>query len=152
MGATACVAVAKNGVLVLDDSYHFGAKHRPLELMSAAKTITAALMGVAVTRGLFDLDTPIRRYGVKPLAEWNKTGVDFFHNLTARHLLAQNSGRGSFEPGTQFSYDSNEYIAHLSYLLNATLGPNTTEREWATREFAAVLGIPQLFENQRADP
>ena len=40
MGPAACVAVAKNGVLVLDETYGFGRGKRPLEMMSAAKTIT----------------------------------------------------------------------------------------------------------------
>jgi CubicO group peptidase (beta-lactamase class C family) len=69
--------------------YGFGRGNRLIETYSASKTITAALMGVGVARGLYDLDTPIAQYGVRPGAIWNSTGVDFFPNITARHLLAQ---------------------------------------------------------------
>lgn len=56
------------------------------------KTITATLMGAAVTQGLFDLDTPMIQYGVEAHANFNVTGIDYFSNLTARHVLAQNTG------------------------------------------------------------
>jgi len=122
--------------------------------MSAAKTVIAALIGVAVQHGLFDIDTPIMQYGVHPGkgSNWSRTGVDFFPNVTARHLLSQSSGGGSWFPGTALTYDSDEYIQHLSYLLNATAGKNATARQWATSEFAIPLGLPQLYAYQGPDP
>jgi CubicO group peptidase (beta-lactamase class C family) len=70
-------------------------------------------------------------------------GVDFFPNVTARHLLSQSSGYGRVAPGTFFSYDSFGYIQHLSdALAKATAEPAVA---WATREFAEKLGLPELF-------
>ena len=60
-------------------------------------------MGVAVSRGLFDLDTPIANYGVLPEANFSLTGIDFFPNVTARHLLTQTSGVGKCMPGTCYT-------------------------------------------------
>jgi CubicO group peptidase (beta-lactamase class C family) len=72
--------------------------------------------------------------------------------VTARHLLSQSSGLGKCEPGSCFTYDSDQYIQHLSHLLNQTAGENVTAREWATRHFAVPLGIPDLYAYQRTDP
>ena len=103
-----CLAVVRRGRLVLDRSYWGGAHRRP-ETNSATKTATAAVLGVAHAQRLFELDTPIARYGVTPgpHANWsdNAAGVDYFPNITARHLLSQTTGMGRFPPGTRFTYD-----------------------------------------------
>lgn len=107
-GAPLCLAIVKDGALVLDRTYGLGARPVPpskaapyasgggarmIETMSAGKTITAALMGAAITAGLFDLDTPLVKYGVKPLgANWAQP-VNYFPNITARHLLTQSTGK-----------------------------------------------------------
>jgi CubicO group peptidase (beta-lactamase class C family) len=108
LGTQFCLSVVKDGKLIFDEDYNFG-KDRKIETMSAGKTITAALMGTAFSSGLFDLDTPIAKYGVLPAANWNLSGTDWFGKVTARHLLAQNSGRGKCEPGTCFTYDSDRF-------------------------------------------
>ena len=41
---------------------------------------------------------------------------------------------------------------HLSYLLNATVGPNHTARSWATAYFAEPLGIADLYDHACVDP
>ena len=150
IGTQLCLTVVKNGALVLDHSYSGafmdapgGADPatrgggRPLEAMSAAKTITAAVTGAASAAGLFDIDTPLSSYGVRPaaVANWNRTGTDFYPQVTARHLLAQASGLGVYPPGTAMTYDSDEFVEHLSYLINVTAGRregNMTANEWAT--------------------
>ena len=103
-------------------------------------------IGAAVHKGLFDIDTPIAHYGVKPQANWSVTGTDYFPQVTARHLLAQASGVGRVPPGTHYTYDSDDYIQHISYLLNATAGVNTTAKRWATDHFAVPLGTPTITE------
>jgi hypothetical protein len=50
---------------------------------------------------------------------------------------------GIAPPGTKFTYDSNVYISHLSYLLHHVTGEPPVE--WATREFAIPLGLPDFF-------
>ena len=81
---------------MLDRAYAgFAAAHAVggFETMSAGKTWTAGLIGAAVNRGLFDLDTPIQAYGVRPNANWSRAGTDFFPDLTARHLITQTMQR-----------------------------------------------------------
>ena len=86
MGTPLCLAVAKDGALVLDRTYGFGqadgqadghrmATKRPIESYSAGKTITAALMGVAYSQGLFELHTPLADQGVKPRANFSRRGA-----------------------------------------------------------------------------
>ena len=165
VAAPFCLAVVKHGALVVNEVYPGYAEMtspnasvpnapRYIETMSAGKTMTAGLIGAAITAGLFDLDTPMINYGVTPHANFSRTGVDFFPNLTARHTLAQNTGIGEFPPGTALRYDSDEYIAHLSWLLNRTATDklNMSAKAWATQRFATPLGIPTLYENQRLDP
>jgi CubicO group peptidase (beta-lactamase class C family) len=141
--------------------------------------LAALVVGVAVTLGLVDLDTPIVKYGVEPSCEYpshmrrrrrrrgargnysgcwaavNCTGAacpvgprGWFDNITARHLLSQASGcvtgvGCTAPPGTQFTYDSDQYIQHLSHLITAVTGMPAVE--WATKHFAAPLGIPDLY-------
>ena len=50
---------------------------------------------------------------------------------------------GVTPPGTKFTYDSNVYISHLSYLLHHVTGEPPVE--WATREYAIPLGLPDFF-------
>ena len=77
-GSPLCLTVIKDGALVLDEAYGAfatgGQQRRPIETMSAGKTATALLMGVAHSRGLFDLDTPLASYGVEPGANWSRRG------------------------------------------------------------------------------
>jgi len=152
IGTPFCLAVVKDGQLVIDSNYGFGQGERKIESMSSGKTISAAMVGVAIQQGLFDLNTPLAQYGVVPHANWSLTGVDWWPNVTARHLITQTTGRGSVEPGSALTYDSDAYIQHLSFLLNTTAPGNQTAREWATRNFATPLGIPQLYAFEDADP
>ena len=40
--------------------------------------------------------------------------------LTLRDVLSQTTGQGYAEPGTAFTYDSDEYIAHARYCTEST--------------------------------
>jgi CubicO group peptidase (beta-lactamase class C family) len=107
-----CLVVAKDGKLV-HESYFANTSETLYETDSAGKVMTAALMGVLVQKGLLDIDRPIKQYGVKPKQYlnhwenvsflWNKTGVDFFDNVTTRHLLTQTNGYGLVPPGADLS-------------------------------------------------
>lgn len=46
LASPTCFAIIRDGELVLDKTYGFGAKGRRVESMSAGKTATAAVMGV----------------------------------------------------------------------------------------------------------
>ena len=159
VGTHYCLAVVKNGALVVNKNYatrFTGGRPRKMESMSAAKTVTSIVLGHAMQAGLVDLDVPLIQYGVTPLgANWsnNPNGTDFFPNVTARHLLAQASGVGRYAPGTALTYDSDNYIQHLSFLVNATASAtlNMTARAFAAA-FAAKLGLPSLYAWEGADP
>lgn len=71
------------------------------------------------------------------------SGADYYQNVTARHILSQATGVGKDPPGTKFTYDSNVFISHLSYLLHKVTGEPPVE--WATRNYAVPLGLPDLF-------
>ena len=168
LGVSQCLAVVRRGRLVVEKTFGFGAgwggpapgvapgSGRLLETMSAAKTATAALMGVAHAQGLFDLDVPIAQYGVQrsPLANWsrNANGTDFYPLVTARHLLSQTSGVGRVRPGTAFTYDSGDFIGHLARLLDVRAGAGRTALQFARREFATPLGLPWLYDHVSRDP
>lgn len=77
LASPTCLAIVRDGKLVVDKSYGFGAGGRLMESMSAGKTATAALMGVAHRMGMYALDTPVKHYGVPAtFANWsaNKQG------------------------------------------------------------------------------
>jgi CubicO group peptidase (beta-lactamase class C family) len=69
------------------------------ETDSVGKTMSAAVIGTAVTQGLLDLDKPLHEYGVKAAANWSVGGTDFFPQATARAILSQSSGYGRVAPG-----------------------------------------------------
>ena len=50
---------------------------------------------------------------------------------------------GMVPPGSKFTYDSDDYIQYLSYVLGASAGEPPVD--FATREFAEPMGIPDLF-------
>lgn len=65
-----------------------------------------------------------------------------------RRGLSQASGVGKIPPGIAMNYDSDQYIQHLSTLLNKILEPaNTTILEFADEHFARLLGFPTLFKD-----
>jgi CubicO group peptidase (beta-lactamase class C family) len=144
--------VAKDGKLI-HESYFANTSETKYETDSAGKMMTAALMGVAVQQGLLDIDKPIKQYGVKPKQYrnawnnasflWNKTGVDFFDNVTTRHLLTQTNGFGLVPPGSKFTYNSDDYIQHLSYVLSAVSRQDAVT--YASDNFAAPLGVPDYY-------
>ena len=198
------------------------------EADSLAKTMTAQVVGVAVSQGLIDLDKPLLEYGVQPRcagsgkaeppqpppreqcvallrrlcphvappfdcvngwSAWPRrpttracsqqclgdpnvtkalresncsgdartwcrdrgggadacwvdcvTGKSHYPKVTARHLLSQTTGVGVYAPGTAWTYDSDQYIDHLAYLVSKVT--NESSATWATREYAVPMGLP----------
>ena len=139
-----CLAVIKNGFLVHEEIF-YNTSATKYRTQSAGKTMVAAMFGTLVQRGLLDLDRPLASYGVPRNATWNLTGVDYYPQVTARHLLSQASGYGRVPPGSMFTYDSYEYIQHLSSLIrNATHGEQSPTK-YATQAFAEPMGFPDIF-------
>ena len=68
-----CFLVVKGGEMV-HESYFANASDTTYETDSLAKTMVSQLVGIAVTKGLADLDTPIQQYGVYTQGEPDSTG------------------------------------------------------------------------------
>ncbi|CAJ1385113.1 unnamed protein product [Effrenium voratum] len=149
-----CILVAHEGRLVYEHYVPGAGPEERIELDSAAKTVSALLIGVLVTQGKLDLDTPLRQYNVTPSAYWGK-GDEYWPMITARHLLTHTSGLGTKPPGKEFEYNSGEHIQHLSHLIHAlTRPPNghwASPVDWAEEAFAEPLGLPGLFLNDGLD-
>ena len=143
-----CLLVVKDGVIIHETYAKTpgNGRGKEWETDSLGKIFTAGVVGAAVNRKLLSLDSRLIDYGVKPgsVHLWNRSGVDYFPNVTARHLLTQTSGYGLAPPGSLFSYDSDSYIQHLSTLLTAVAKEPSVA--FARREFAAPLGVPRLYE------
>ena len=141
-----CFAVAKDGELLYELDYRREAgKPAPLiESDSAGKTITALLVGVLVTKHSLDLDSTLESHGVRPQADWGP-GNKYFPNVTIRHVLSQTSGVGKYEPGEAFTYDSGDYLQHLTALIAAVSGQ--APKAWAKESLGVPLGIPELYAN-----
>ena len=111
-----CLLVVKDGVIVHESTF-VNRSDTQYESDSLAKTATALVVGAAVEAGLFELDVPLARYGVRPRCGggapqdcWRAHcppgrpcpdgPLGFWPNVTARTLLSQSSGcvtgRGCF--------------------------------------------------------
>jgi CubicO group peptidase (beta-lactamase class C family) len=83
---SSCLVVTRNGVVV-GEWYGPGAgPDDQREAFSATKSMTSALVGVAVARGLLDVDAPVSRW----VTEWQGTPSE---DVTVRNLLSNDSGR-----------------------------------------------------------
>lgn len=142
-----CFVVVKDGVIVHEDYWNGATKDTPIETDSAGKTVSAALVGAVAAKGYLDVDKTLESYGVEPQASWGH----YWPNITAKHLLAQTSGLGRVEPGKYFTYDSDSYIQHLSYLMTKVT-PESSAFEFANKYFAKPLGIPDLYKYDDIDP
>ena len=149
-----CFLVVKDGVIVQESYYGESQVESKYESDSLAKTGSALLVLAAASAGLFDLDTPLANYGVKN-GGWPPK---WWPQVTPRHLLTQtggcvtggHSGVPGYEdcyspPGSNWTYDSETFIEHLSDLLHVTT--NQSSREWATTQFAAKLGLADLYQD-----
>lgn len=68
---------------------------------------------------------------------------EYWPRVTTRHVLGQVSGIGKYEPGTTFTYDSDDYLQHLVRLIRAVTKGDP--KPWATEHFAVPMGIPDLY-------
>lgn len=111
-------------------------------------------------QGLIDIDKPLAEYGVKPATSDGGSGPQFerghswgsfWPNVTVRSLLAQSSGYGVVPPGSSFTYDSQEYIQHLSYALAAVV-PGGDVLKWARANYAVPLGFDSFFDYDDVQP
>ena len=154
-----CFLVVKNGVIVHEQYFGNSSAGDKYESDSLGKQGTALIMAMAATRGLIDLDTPLAHYGVENSnSSWPP---HWWEKVTARHLLSQTGGCVTGEtsgvkgypqcysaPGTNWTYDSEDFIGHLSKLITKATGMPAVE--WATKNFAEVLGLGELYAEDTA--
>ena len=153
------ILVARHGRLVAERHFRGSAVHRPHNLKSASKSVLSALAGLAIERGLLDLDQEIA--GVLP--EGRELDDPDKRAITVRHLLTMTSGLestsfgnyGSWvasrnwvraalgrplqtEPGTRFSYSTGG-----THLLSATLSraAGRSTHDFARSHLFDPLGI-----------
>lgn len=84
-GGSACLAVVKDGRLVMDESWP-GPTTQPREVFSATKSLTSTLVGIAEGKGLLDVTDLASEY----VPEWKGTPSE---SVTVEHLLSNTSGR-----------------------------------------------------------
>lgn len=85
------LSIARHGRLVLDEYFYGFHRERPHDMRSASKSLTAALVGVAIDRGAgFDLDTPI--YSLFPEHAPLAHDGNRKRKVTVEHLLTMTSG------------------------------------------------------------
>ena len=81
--------VARNGRLVLERYYHGATPGYRAPVYSITKTVTSALVGIALGRGaLPDLDRPV----IEVLPEVEPLALDDARRITLRHLLTMSAG------------------------------------------------------------
>lgn len=109
-----CTLIVKSGYIV-HEFYDGGSNaESTFESDSMGKATSAVLIGLLEYRGLVDLDTPIINYNVTSTQcsppttcpTWNSTGVDYFPNVTLRHVLSQATGYGRVQPGSFFTCET----------------------------------------------
>jgi CubicO group peptidase (beta-lactamase class C family) len=139
-----CTLIVKDGYIIHESYDSWSNAESLFESDSMGKTAIAAVIGIAEYKGLLDIDEPVAKYyNDDSRASWNQSGTNFFPKVTLRHILSQASGYGRVEPGSFFTYDSEDYIMYLSYVIGAVTGEEPVV--WATRELADPLGVGSLF-------
>jgi len=94
---TTAIVVVKNGKIIAERYRPGFGIHSGYRTWSTAKSITAALIGIAAGQGVLKLDAPA------PIPEWSYPG-DPRQRITLQHLLWMSSGLFSGGPNTNAIY------------------------------------------------
>jgi CubicO group peptidase (beta-lactamase class C family) len=81
-----CLAVVKDGQVVVDEAWNGTDSETGQEVWSATKSITSMLVGIAQEEGALDIEQPASDF----IEEWQGTGSE---DVTIRNLLSNDSGR-----------------------------------------------------------
>ena len=138
-----CFLLVKDGVLVHEQYYGSHSADEKHTVFSVGKTWASALVGVAVSKGLLDIDRPIVEYGV----DVSDFGV-YGSKVTTRAILGQASGEGKHEPGSKYIYDSGRWINTISTVLDKVTG-GVGVGKWGTEHMTELLGAPGFWANQQ---
>jgi CubicO group peptidase (beta-lactamase class C family) len=111
--------------------------HRIEDVASAQKSIVAALVGVAVERGLVALDDPVSKYLG---SGWSAAAETEERLITIGHLLTMTSGlatdlTASAPPGTEWRYNTPAYHTIMPVLETASgMDRGALTSAWLTRK------------------
>jgi CubicO group peptidase (beta-lactamase class C family) len=139
-----CFLLVKDGVLVHEHYYGDHTADERHTVYSVGKTVSSSLVGVAVSKGLLDLDTPIHEYGVD-VSHFGKFG----DQVTTRSLLGQNSGEGKYAPGSKYIYDSGQYINTISAVLDQVTPDGVGVGQWGTEHLTSKMGMQEYWQHQQ---
>ncbi len=105
--------IVKNGAII-DEYYKEGYDENSSFLLhSASKSVTSALVGIAIDRGYLDsLDTPLSQY----FSELNNREDPRWQRITIRHLLTHTSGIDCGD--TEFEYEWRASDNWIEFALN----------------------------------
>ncbi|MCM2369315.1 serine hydrolase [Aporhodopirellula aestuarii] len=109
--------------------------HALEDVASVQKSITSILMGIALSRGLLQLDDPVDQYLGKG---WSKTASEQESAITLRHLITMTTGldeRLNFRspPGTQWKYNTKAYQLTMDVIVEvAGMSRAELTRRWLT--------------------
>lgn len=120
--------------LVSGSALPVSADGRPIEdVASVQKSVLALLVGVAVERGLVELDAPVDRYLG---SGWSRASLEAEHRITIRHLMSMTSGLDTQlavkdTPGARWFYNTPAYSRLITVLAKASgLDPNQYLASW----------------------
>lgn len=128
-----CFLVIKDGFLV-HEKYYSGDQNTRHIAYSVTKTLSSAMVGVAYTKGLIDLDDPISQYTSIP---WGMNA-----NATVKHVLSQTAE--SSPPGSGFSYNSTAVINSLGTVVSTAArksGVANSAQDFVTRFLTEPIGM-----------
>lgn len=152
----ASVAVYRHGCLARESRLDLATAQLPLDGWSMTKTVTALLVGRAVTLGLFDVDEPIGR--LFPAADAEHAAITPRRLLTFTSGLRVNWGRDlapqpdrvrdalslpfDHQPGSAWQYHQSA-VTLLAAAVERAVGEDL--QAFAQRELFARVGIPRHF-------
>jgi len=115
---TTGLVVVANGRILLEHYRPLFGAHSGYRTWSTAKTISAAVIGVAVAEGLLDIDQPA------PIPEW-QFGDDPRAAITPQHLLWMASGLASEGAGTDAIYFGGQDVGSAATTTPLEAAPGT---------------------------
>lgn len=115
---TAAVLVVASGELAAETYRQGFGPHRGYRTWSTAKSISATLIGIAVQRGLIDLDAPA------PVPEWQQP-ADPRAAITLKHLLWMSSGLWSQGSNTNALYFGGQDVQSAATTTPLEAAPGT---------------------------
>ncbi len=106
------LVIVKSGYLIFEEYYKGWQVDFPHQLYSTTKSVTSALVGIAVDQGLFTVDD----YVLEFFPEYNFSNVDSRkHNMTVEHLLNMQTGLD----WNEWTYDYFNSNNHYNHMLNS---------------------------------